>query len=110
MTNHRMSPWLLLVIAICAEVAGTLSLRASEGLTKLVPSLIGFGGYAVALYFLAMALREIEVGVAYAIWSALGTALVVAGGIIAFGESMTALRMASVVLVVIGVMGLRLSA
>lgn len=105
-----MSPWVLLVLAIVAEVGGTLGLRASEGLTKLAPSLVGFLGYGLALTMLAFALREIEVGVAYAIWSALGTVLVVTGGILAFGEPLSVLRAASVLVVILGVVGLRISA
>lgn len=105
-----MSPWLLLVFAIGAEVTGTLGLRASEGLAKLAPSLLGFAGYAVALTLLALALREIEVGVAYAIWSALGTALIVVGGLVLFEETMSGLRLASLGLLVVGVVGVRLSA
>lgn len=65
-----------LLIAIVAEVIATSSLKATQEFTRLVPSLIVVAGYACAFYFLTLALRGISVGVAYAIWSGLGTVLV----------------------------------
>ena len=69
--------YLLLGLAIVAEVIGTSALKAADGLTKLVPSLIVFAGYGAAILLLLQVVRVIPVGIAYAIWSGLGTALIV---------------------------------
>jgi len=68
--------WLFLGIAIVAEVVATSSLKASEGFTKPLPTAIVIAGYAAAAYFLSRTLDVIPVGIAYAIWSALGIVLV----------------------------------
>jgi small multidrug resistance pump len=71
-----MNPWLLLAIAIVAEVVGTSALKASAGFTRLAPSVVVVLGYAVAFYCLSLVLKTIPVGVAYAIWSGLGIVLI----------------------------------
>jgi multidrug transporter EmrE-like cation transporter len=71
-----MNAWLLLAIAIAAEVVGTSALKASEGFSRLAPSVVVVLGYAVAFYCLSLVLRTIPVGVAYAIWSGLGIVLI----------------------------------
>lgn len=68
--------WLYLVIAILGEVMATSALKSSEGFTRLVPSLITASGYTVAFYFLSLTLRNIPVGIAYAVWSGVGIVLV----------------------------------
>jgi small multidrug resistance pump len=100
---------LLLAGAIAAEVVGTLFLRASDGFSRLWPSLGTVAGYAVAFALLAQALRSIDVGVAYAIWAGLGTALITLIGIVALGEPATALKLAGTALIVVGVVALNLS-
>jgi small multidrug resistance pump len=100
---------LLLAGAIAAEVVGTLFLRASDGFSRLWPSLGTVAGYAVAFVLLAQALRSIDVGVAYAIWAGLGTALITLIGIVALGEPATALKLAGTALIVVGVVALNLS-
>lgn len=101
--------WAYLMLAIAFELAGTTAMKLSEGLTRLVPSLVLFAAYGVAFLLLALALKRIELGIAYAIWSGLGTAVAAAIGIIWFGEPATALKMASLVLIVAGVAGLNLA-
>lgn len=71
-----MNAWLLLAIAIVAEVVGTSALKASAGFSRLVPSVVVVLGYAVAFYCLSLVLRTIPVGVAYAMWSGLGIVLI----------------------------------
>jgi small multidrug resistance pump len=71
-----MNAWLLLAIAIVAEVVATSALKASAGFSRLVPSVVVVLGYAVAFYCLSLVLRTIPVGVAYAIWSGLGIVLI----------------------------------
>jgi small multidrug resistance pump len=78
--------YLYLFVAIVAEVVGTLALKATEGFTKLVPSLIVVAGYAVSFYFVSLALKTIPVGVAYAIWSGLGLALVVVAAVVLYKQ------------------------
>lgn len=78
--------YLFLLLAILTETAGTSALQASQQFTKLLPSVIVVVGYALSFYFLALALRTIPVGVAYAIWSGLGIVLIAAIGWVAFGQ------------------------
>lgn len=68
--------YVFLMIAIVAEVIATSALRATNGFTNLVPSIIVIAGYAAAFYFLSLTLRTLPVGIAYAIWSGLGIVLV----------------------------------
>ena len=71
-----MNAWLLLAIAIVAEVVGTSALKASAGFTRPWPSVVVVVGYAISFYCLSLVLRTIPVGVAYAIWSGLGIVLI----------------------------------
>jgi small multidrug resistance pump len=99
----------LLSFAIVTEVAGTVALRYSEGFTKLLPSAVVVLGYGTSFWLLALVLRELSIGTTYAVWSAAGTALIAALGILAFGEPATALKLASLALIIIGVVGLNLA-
>lgn len=100
--------WIYLLIAILTEVAGTTLMKVSQGLTKLVPSVSMFLLYGVSFVFMALALKKIEVGTAYAIWSGLGTAVIAAIGIVAFRESFTFTKMVGLVLIIGGVVLLNL--
>lgn len=100
--------WLLLAASIAAEVAGTIALRYADGFTRPVPSLVVVASYAAAIWLMSMAVRHLEVGLAYAVWAGSGTALTAALGIFWFSESMTLLRIAGVVMIVIGVVVLNL--
>ncbi len=104
-----MAHWLMLALAIVFEVAGTTSMKLSAGFTRLLPSVAIFVCYGLAFYFLTLALRRIDLGVAYAIWAGLGTVLVAVVGWGLFGERMGALKLASLGLIVIGVVGLHLA-
>jgi multidrug transporter EmrE-like cation transporter len=99
----------LLTFAIVSEVAATVALRYSDGFTKLVPSAIVVGGYGVSFWLLALVLREMSIGATYAVWSAVGTALIAVVGVLAFGEPATALKVASLGLIILGVVGLNLA-
>ena len=100
--------WLLLAASIVAEVAGTIALRYADGFTRPVPSLVVVASYAAAIWLMSMAVRHLEVGLAYAVWAGSGTALTAALGIFWFSESMTLLRIAGIVMIVIGVVVLNL--
>lgn len=72
----NLHPWLLLTLAIVAEVVGTSALKASEGFTRLGPSVLVLVGYGVAFYCLSLVLKSIPVGITYAVWSGLGIVLI----------------------------------
>jgi len=97
---------LLLSAAIAAEVIATVSLKASDGFSRPVPSAITIVGYLISFWLLALVLKELSVGTTYAIWSAVGTAAVAVIGIAAYGESASLLKIASLGLIVLGVIGL----
>ncbi|MES9871566.1 MAG: multidrug efflux SMR transporter [Candidatus Sedimenticola sp. 6PFRAG7] len=104
-----MQHWLILAGAIVLEVAGTTSMKLSEGFTKLTPSILIFVFYAASFTALTLALKKIEVSVAYAVWSGAGTALIAMIGVIYFSESLTLIKIISILLIIGGVIGLNLS-
>jgi small multidrug resistance pump len=95
--------YLYLAIAIVAEVIGTSALKAAEGFTRLLPSLVVVVGYGAAFYFLSLALKVIPVGIAYAIWSGAGVALITLIGWIVFEQRLDAPALAGLALIVAGV-------
>jgi small multidrug resistance pump len=101
-----MPAFLLLSLAILAEVGATLALRVSDGFSRPMPSVIVVAGYGVSFWFLALALKDIPVSLTYAIWSGVGTALVAVAGVVAFGETMNVMKLASLAIIVLGVAGL----
>ncbi|MFC4728269.1 DMT family transporter [Coralloluteibacterium thermophilus] len=103
-----MKPWLFLAVAIVGEVIATSSLKASEGFTRLVPSLVVVAGYVVAFYFLSLVLKTIPVGVAYAIWSGLGIVLVAAIAWLVYGQALDAPAVVGMALIVAGVLVMNL--
>lgn len=102
-------PWIFLSVAILFEVAGTTSMKLSRGFAEVWPSIGVFVFYLGAAAAIILALRRLELSIAYAIWSGVGTALTVMIGIAYFREPLTALKLASIALVVIGVAGLSLA-
>lgn len=101
--------WLFLTAAIVCEVAATTCMKLSDSLTRWVwigPMLVG---YVLALGGLALALKNIEVGIAYAVWAGAGTLVIALIGIAYFGEGASALKLASMALVILGVVGLNLA-
>lgn len=104
-----MNYWFYLACAILLEVAGTTSMKLSRGFTNVVPSVLLFVFYVASFVFLTFALRKIDVGVAYAVWSGFGTALIAAIGIIFFREPATVLKLLSIGFIIAGVVGLKLS-
>jgi small multidrug resistance pump len=81
-----MQTYLFLIIAIVAEVIGTSALKASQGFSQVLPSIVVVVGYGVAFYFLSLTLRTFPVGLAYAIWSGAGIVLVSAAGWVLYGQ------------------------
>jgi len=105
-----MEHWLFLAGAIILEVAGTTSMKLSEGFTKLLPSVLLFLCYAASFVALTFALKKIELSVAYTVWAGAGTALIAAIGIVYFREVVTGLKLISILLIIVGVVGLTLGA
>ena len=101
--------WLYLVLAIILEVVGTTSMKLSQGFTKVLPSVLMFIAYGLSLSALTLALKTIDISVAYAVWSGLGTALIATVGVLWMREPLTALKVVSIVLIIIGVIGLNSS-
>lgn len=100
---------LFLALAIASEVTATVSLKLSEGFTKLVPSIVVVLGYGTAFYFLSQALkRGMGIGVAYGIWSAVGVAAIAAIGVLFLGERLTLVQVGGIGLVILGVLALEL--
>ena len=95
--------YLILAVAIVAEVIATSSLTASQGFTKLVPSIFTIGGYAVAFVFLSMALKTIPTGIVYAIWSGVGIVLISLVGWLWLKQSLDAAAIVGMGLIVAGV-------
>ena len=95
--------YLYLAIAIVAEVIATSALKASEGFTRLWPSLIVGIGYLVAFYFLSLTLRTMTVGVSYAIWSGVGIVLVAIIGWLVLGQKLDAPAIGGMGLIIAGV-------
>ncbi len=103
-----MNPWILLGLAIAAEVVGTSALKASEGFSKLWPSAIVVASYGAAFYLLSLTLRTIPVGIAYAVWSGVGVVLIALIGWLVFGQKLDAAGMLGMGLIVAGVLVLNL--
>lgn len=101
--------WFFLFLAIIFEVLGTTSMKLSEGFTKIVPSLGMLLFYLLSLAALTIALKKIEMSVAYAIWAGVGTALITIIGLFLFKESLSLLKIISILFIIIGVVGLHLS-
>ncbi|MBD2302035.1 MULTISPECIES: multidrug efflux SMR transporter [Nostocales] len=97
--------WIYLITAILFEVAGTTSMKLSEGFTRTIPSVLIFVCYGICFSFLTLALKKIEVSVAYSVWSGLGTTVIATIGVIWFRESMSLVKFLSIALIIIGVIG-----
>jgi len=98
-----MMKWVFLIIAIVGELVATSSLKESNGFTKLVPSIICVIGYGITFYFLSLAIKEIPLGVAYAVWAGVGIILVAGVGYFWFQQKLDFPAIVGVVLIVAGV-------
>jgi small multidrug resistance pump len=100
--------WLYLAVAIVSEVIATSALKAAEGFTRWLPSLLVVVGYTSAFYFLSLTLRFIPLGVAYAIWSGVGVALVSVVGWVVYRQSLDLATLIGIALIAAGVVVLNL--
>jgi quaternary ammonium compound-resistance protein SugE len=99
--------WILLVAAGLVEVVMAMALKQADAWTRPLPSAIGVVAALGSVFLLTLALRRLPLGVAYAVWTAIGAVGVVLAGRVWFGESLSAPRLACIGLVVVGVVGLR---
>lgn len=101
--------WAFLAAAILLEVTGTSFMKAAHGMSKALPTFLMFVCYAGSLSLLSLALKQIDLGIAYAIWAGLGTAIVAVIGVLAFGESVSAGKIICLLLIIVGVVGLNIT-
>ncbi|NNU74785.1 DMT family transporter [Clostridium estertheticum] len=100
--------WFYLVVAGIFEVAWAIELKYSIGFTKILPSLLTIIGMITSFYFLSLSLKSLPLGTAYAVWTGIGTVGTVVLGVILFKEPIDIMRVICVVLIVIGIIGLKL--
>ncbi len=101
--------WLNLLIAGVFEVVWAIGLKYTEGFTRLWPSVVTLAAMVASIVFLAQALRSIPLGTGYAVWTGIGAVGTAIFGIVLFGESRNLLRLTSIMVIVIGIIGLRLT-
>ena len=102
-------PWIYLMLAGLLEVVWAIGLKYTEGFTRLWPSVITVSAMTASIVLLAMAVKTLPIGTAYAIWTGIGAVGAVILGIMLFGDSASPLRLACVALVVLGMLGLKLT-
>jgi len=101
--------WAVLVVAGLFEIVWALGLKYSDGFSKLWPSVVVIVAAAVSFWLLAMAMRSLPAGTAYAVWTGIGAAGTALLGIALLGESANPLRLGCIALIVLGVLGLKLA-
>ncbi|MGL5999730.1 MAG: quaternary ammonium compound efflux SMR transporter SugE [Pseudomonas proteolytica] len=102
--------WVILFFAGLFEVGWAVGLKYTDGFSKPMPTALTIAAMAVSLGLLGLAMKELPLGTAYAIWTGVGAVGTVIAGIILFGESMALFRLASVALIIAGLIGLKVSA
>ncbi|AQY65318.1 MULTISPECIES: quaternary ammonium compound efflux SMR transporter SugE [Pseudomonas] len=102
--------WIILVFAGLFEVGWAVGLKYTDGFSKPLPTALTIAAMAISLGLLGLAMKELPLGTAYAIWTGVGAVGTVIAGIILFGESMALFRLASVALIIAGLVGLKISA
>jgi len=100
--------WLILGLGIVFEVLGTVSMKYADGFSKLVPSILVFVFYLLALGSLVVVLKKMQVSIAYTIWASLGTVLIATIGMIWFKEPVSLVKIISILLIIAGIAGLEL--
>lgn len=99
--------WLILVAAGALEIVWAVGLKYTAGFTRLVPSALTLVAMAASMWLLGLAVRSLPIGTAYAIWTGIGTVGTAVLGVLLFGEPATAVRLACIVLIVAGIIGLK---
>ncbi|PBJ00250.1 Quaternary ammonium compound-resistance protein SugE [Pseudomonas ogarae] len=101
--------WIILFFAGLFEVGWAVGLKYTDGFSRPLPTTLTIAAMAISLGLLGLAMKELPLGTAYAIWTGVGAVGTVIAGIILFGESMALVRLASVALIVAGLIGLKVS-
>ncbi|CAM4035970.1 multidrug efflux SMR transporter [Paenibacillus alkaliterrae] len=109
MKGENVLGWIYLSLAIVLELSGTVSMKLSEGFTRLWPSILMFLFYGASFTFLNFALTSIPVGVAYAIWSGVGIVLITLAGFFVFHDRVPLSSMIWIMVIIIGIVGLKVS-
>ncbi|MDR0281643.1 MAG: quaternary ammonium compound efflux SMR transporter SugE [Paucimonas sp.] len=102
--------WIILFFAGLFEVGWAVGLKYTDGFTRPLPTVLTVAAMAISLGLLGLAMKELPLGTAYAIWTGVGAVGTVIAGIILFGESMALVRLISVALIIAGLVGLKVSA
>ena len=100
--------WVILFVAGLLEIGWAVGLKYTEGFTRLVPSVLTLTSMAASVGMLALALKTLPMGTAYAVWTGIGAVGTAICGIILFGDPATVARLASIGLIVAGIVGLKL--
>ncbi len=100
--------WIYLLIAGLFEISWAVGLKFTHGFTRIAPSVLTVAGMILSFYFLSLALKNLPLGTAYAIWTGIGTIGTVLFGIILFEEPVTAMRLICIALIISGITGLKL--
>ncbi|OPA94375.1 QacE family quaternary ammonium compound efflux SMR transporter [Pseudomonas fluorescens] len=101
--------WIILFFAGLFEVGWAVGLKYTDGFSKPLPTVLTIVAMAISLGLLGLAVKELPLGTAYAVWTGVGAVGTVIAGIILFGESMALFRLASVALIICGLIGLKIS-
>lgn len=104
-----MQSWIMLAAAGLFEIVWAIGLKYAEGFTRPVPSAITIGAMMVSMWLLAQAARDLPIGTAYAVWTGIGAVGAALLGIMLFQESANLMRLACIALIVLGIVGLKLS-
>ena len=99
--------WTILFLAGIFEIFWAVGLKYSDGFTKLIPTIFTILTMIISFYLLSLALKALPIGTAYAVWVGIGTVGTVIAGIMLFGESMTLIRVISILFILIGIVGLK---
>jgi quaternary ammonium compound-resistance protein SugE len=102
-------PWIILFFAGLFEVGWAVGLKYTDGFSRPLPTVLTVGAMVISLGLLGLAMKDLPLGTAYAIWTGVGAVGTVIAGIILFGESMALFRLASVALIIAGLVGLKVS-
>ena len=101
--------WLWLFLAIALEVTATVCLKLSDGFSRLLPTLLMVLFYGASFFPMAVAVRRLDIGIAYAVWSAVGTALMTIVGVLVFKEATSLLKLGAIAMIVVGVVCLNVA-
>ncbi len=104
-----MGPWASLFVAGVFEIVWAVGLKYSDGFSKLGPSALTVAAMGASIWFLAIAMKQLPLGTAYAIWTGIGAVGTVIAGVILFAESTDALRIACIALILLGIAGLKIT-